>query len=431
MSSPRHKSRSSQRRAPLGARAVALNALAAVEGKAMRSPDALSQALNKARVADPRERALATELTYGVLRWRARLDHAIAPWVRQGFPKLEPLAQDALRLGAYQILMLERIPGPIAVSATQDALRQLRLARLTGLVNGVLRRVVEHEHILPEGDSLDALSVATSLPVWILAQLETRFGAEHLRDEALGLKTRAETTVRPTLHRGGFEAMATSLALDGFVAEPTAYGAACVSGPGDPFASKAFKTGLFTPQDPASLAVVELMDVKPQETVLDLCAGRGVKATALADRGAKVLAVDIEGRKLKAALGLARRLGVDGALTARTADAADPSVALGQFDHVLVDAPCTGLGTLRKHPEIAWRRRPEDVRRLSELQHALITSGARHVRSGGSLVYAVCTFTNGESSVPTLPGFILEEPVLSTRPSEGYDSFFACRWRRE
>jgi len=411
-----------------GARAVAARVLVTVEqDPAARGPEALASELSVAGVGDPRERALATELVYGVLRQQRRLDHTLAPLVRQGLGRLEPVARALLRVGAYQILFLDRIPPPIAVSATQDAARQVRAGRITGLLNGVLRKVVARGERLPGGGGDGAVGVRASLPDWIVAELRAAYG-DDAEAEALALRESAPTTVRPTLTKGGAEACAAKLAEEGFAAAPGPYGTLVVTGPGDPFATEAFAAGHFVPQDPASLAVVDLLGDVAGKRVADLCAGRGLKATALADRGAEVVALDIGAGKLAALRDLAGRLGLADRVTTRVADLAAGPPDIGTFDLVLVDAPCTGLGTLRRHPEIAWRRRPADLASLTVLQERLIANAAPLVAPGGALVWAVCSFARAEGS-PPLPSGLTEEVALDLRPSDGLDAFQARRLR--
>ncbi len=393
-----------------------------------RAPELLARELGSARVADPRERGLATELVYGVLRQERRLDHTLGPLVRQGLTKLEPMARVLLRLGAYQILMLDRIPAPIAVSATQDAARQIGAGRLTGLLNGVLRKVAALGEQLPSGADVASLGVRASLPDWVVRELVKAYGAD-AEAEGMALRERAPTTIRPTLGKGGADACAVALAAEGFTAAPGPHHTLVVTGPGDPFATKAFMDGLFVPQDPASLAVVELLGDVAGRRVADLCAGRGLKATALADRGAEVMALDLSGSKLDALNALARNLGLAERITTRVADLAARPPEVGAFDLVLVDAPCTGLGTLRRHPEIAWRRTSADLASLTALQARLISNAAQLVAPGGALVWAVCSFARAEGTPPLPLGFV-EEERLDLRPSAGLDAFQARRLRR-
>ena len=191
------------------------------------------------------------------------------------------------------------------------------------------------------------------------------------------------------------------------------------------------------PQDPASYEVVTGLGDVSGKQVLDLCAGRGVKATGLADLGAEVLAVDVDRSRLEQAAELATLLGLDEKIRLRTADGMDPSAFekdRGRFDVVLVDAPCTGLGTLRRRPEIAWRRRPEDVSRMVSIQRALMRTAVDLVAPGGTLLYAVCTFAAAEAdpveSSEMMGNF--QEIIQNgpRRPTEGVDAFQTRRWVR-
>ncbi len=298
--------------------------------------------------------------------------------------------------------------------------------RVSGLLNGVLRRVSEAEERLPTGDSDAAIGVRASLPDWIVGELRLACGDTHdINREALALRERPGVTVRPTENLGGAAAAEAALVEAGFEVSRRDDGLLQVAGGvGDPFATAGFAAGLFLPQDPASFAVIDALEVEPGMRVLDLCAGRGIKSTALADRGATVLAVDIDGAKLDAAAALAERLGLSERMTVRRGDGT--ALDLGDiepFERVLVDAPCTGLGTLKRHPEIAWRREPGDVGSLLPLQSRLLAVAAQHLAPGGRLVYAVCTFARAEADPPVPAGMSQVGMPQRSMPSEGADSF--------
>ncbi|MBL8787599.1 MAG: hypothetical protein JNJ59_22030 [Deltaproteobacteria bacterium] len=465
-------------------RAIAMRLLVRLEGEPeTRASELLAGALPG--VGDPRDRALLTELVYGVLRWQRRLDHGLARWMPKGIGGVEATARAFLRLGAYQIRFLDRIPPEIAVSATQDAARSAGLGRMTGLLNAILRREVATPEALPEGESDRAIGIVASLPDWMVAELRRAF-PRVVRAEALALRERASVTLRPTAARFIDAVDALDVALievladEGFIAKPLVVsmgstgsarllgdgklvevvgtvGSASPGGQGSPgrdadgkkntdiFQTRAFREGRFVAQDAASLAVVDQVEaavggVLEGKRILDLCAGRGVKATALADRGARVVAVDIAGKKLDELMRVARRLGVEGRIERTLAlDAADAGdgpgsgarelAALGEFDAVLVDAPCTGLGTLRRHPEIAWRREPSATAELVALQGRLVSAAAARVKPGGGLVYAVCSFVRAEGEAALPSGFEVEERV-AVAPSTGLDAFQGWRARR-
>jgi 16S rRNA (cytosine967-C5)-methyltransferase len=413
----------------MDARAIAAKVLVAVE-QGGRSQECLSRALDADRRADPRDRGLATELTYGVLRQALRLDRALEPHLRRPVGELEPLVRALCRVGAFQILFLDRIPGPIAVSATQDTARRVGMGRVAGLLNAVLRKVVEQGESLPGGPDHAAIAHRASLPEWIIAELELAYGAEDLEKEALALRERSSLYARPIANRGGLEAAVAALAEEGFEARAGPYGSLRIEGKGDPFATRAFREGRFVPQDPGSLAVIDSLGDVSGKRVLDLCAGRGIKATALADRGARVVAMDIDGKKLDEASRLAARLGLEDQVETVVLDATAGPPPGAPFELVLIDAPCSGLGTLRRRPEIAWRRVPADLPRLAELQAKLVEAGARSVAPGGVLSYAVCSFARIEGSPQVPCDFRPLDPPLLLRPSSGLDAFQVQAWRR-
>lgn len=461
-----HGARRGPRSARSDARAVAAEVLAALlTDPGARASERLAQALSAMRPASSgtepgrvapegqasqnlqRDRALTTELVYGVLRWRRELERLLSPHLSRSIDRLEPLARTFLLVGAYQIAALTRIPPEVAVSATQDAARAAGLDRITGLINAVLRKVVAS----PAAGDLSQRGLQ-SLPPWIAAELEARYGAS-AANEANALRERARVTLRPNLVRGGLEAARLMLVDDGLEVEvrppPLTEVAAFADPPlldggpsrgmlavahGDPFVSRAFHEGLFVAQDPASLAIVDLIarSAEPGARVLDTCAGRGVKTTALLELGFTVTAVDVGPGKLNELERVARRLGVDAGLERVVPlDASDPAALapLGLYPVVLVDAPCSGLGTLRRHPEIAWRIERSDVEALVALQARLLGAAAASVAPGGLLVYAVCTFV-GREGRPPLPSGFVESGRLDVPPSSGLDAFQALVLRR-
>jgi len=379
---------------------------------------------------DPRDRGLTTELVYGVLRQQRRLDYILRPLIKGRYNRLDLDARILLRLGAYQVLFLDRIPKPICVSATQDAARAMRKGRMTGLLNAVLRRVDPDKNSLPSDKSVKAISIRASMPEWIVEALVEAYGMENCESEAMALRERAPTTIRPNVKKGTKDTVREALSREGFSCDDGPNGCLIVTGPGDPFSSDCFKKGGFVPQDPSSLAVVDALGDVEGKSVLDLCSGRGIKATALAARGAQVTCVDIVEAKLEQSKKLASRLGVRSNMRFVTGDPTQENLGLTSYDHVLVDAPCTGLGTLRRHPETAWRRKKEDIFRLGKIQKSLVESGAKYLKEGGVLTYAVCTFTRfeGELTVPSTMESVGDD--ISTRPSSGWDAFQMRRFRR-
>jgi 16S rRNA (cytosine967-C5)-methyltransferase len=430
------------------ARALAHEVLVRVE-----TTDAFADVLLAHRLAGARltpvDRGLATELVYGTLTWQGRLDHHLRGLLRQPLEGLEPPVRAALRLGLFQLLFLDRVPAYAAVDASVG----LAGRRASGLVNAVLRRAARMGRDglgLPEAtDPVGRAAVEWSHPGWLVARWMTEFGTS----EALRLLEADNRSPRPAIRVNSRhttrDALRAEIEAAGIRAEPSRFASGALvirEGAGRLRALPAFRRGHFAFQGEASQLVAELVDPTPDAHVLDACAAPGGKTLALAERlgpDGRVVAFDPNGTGLVRLEAEARRLGLRCPYAVR-ADARRPPTTR-RFDAVLVDAPCSGLGTLRRHPEVKWRRRPEDIPRLAALQRDVLAGVAPLVRAGGILVYAVCTRTKDETTdvVEWLraaePRFVVEpvdgpcidtDGFLRTSPHRHeLDGFFAARLR--
>ena len=425
------------------ARGVAHDVLVRVE-----TGDAFADVLLAHRLAGDalaaNDRALATELVYGTLVWQGRLDHFLRRLLHEPLERLDPPVRAALRLGLYQLRVLDRVPAYAAVDSS------VRLAgrRASGLVNAVLRRATrEDEPALPD-DPIDRLAIEWSHPRWLVERWVRELGVEEAA-ALLEANTQApHVAIRPNPRRTTSDALRSTLAASGIETRPSDVvdGALVV----DARAARlrdlpAWRDGLFAFQGEASQLVARLVEVTPEARVLDACAAPGGKTLAIAERlaaGRPIVAFDRNRTGLARLAREAARLGVEAVVA--EADARRPPTACA-FESVLLDAPCSGLGTLRRHPEVKWRRRTEDVVRLAALQREMIMGVAPLVRPGGVLVYAVCTRTKDETTdvVDALraahPRFVVEpaagpcvdsDGFLRTAPHRhGLDGFFAARLR--
>ncbi len=424
---------------------------------------ALDAALSRVPEMDPRDRGLLTELVYGVLRQRGRLDYVLARFCSQPLVKVEPKVLTLLRLGAYQLLLLDRVPAPAAVFETVELARRAGLTRATGFINGILRSLLR----APDGKALPDpaenpsayLEHALSLPDW----LARRWLAELGREEAFAL---AEASRQPApftlrintlqtsreayleqLTRAGFEAMPTSFAPEGVIV--AGRGAKRLPGSAD---------GWFQVQDEASMLIPHLLAPQPGERILDACAAPGGKTTeiaALTGNAARILALDLHPQRVVLIAEGARRLHCSGIET-RCWDLTTPPdfLAAGSFDRVLVDAPCSGLGVLRRNPETRWRRTEAEIRQLADLQQRILDNVAGLLRPGGVLLYSLCTLTPEETEgvveaflaghpefvredlrphFPQWPDLFDDLGALRTFPHRhgGMDAFFAVRLRKQ
>jgi len=403
--------------------------------------------------------ALATRLVYGTLAWQGRLDHHLAGLVRSSLARLEPAVHVALRLGLYQLLFLERVPAYAAVDASVRLAGRSRRAA-AGLVNAVLRRAAAAGRdglTLPDAaaDPLGRLAVEWSHPRWLVERWARDFGRDEIVPLLASDNVRGPVAIRANRLRTSRETLMADLAAAGTEASPGEWGPDAVvirRGAARLRGTPAWRAGRFAFQGEASQLVAPLLAPSPGMRILDACAapgGKTVHAAALVGDG-RVVALDVRptgaGRVAREAVRL-------GALMVRAVagDARRPPLA-GAFDAVLVDAPCSGLGTLRRHPEVRWRRHPADVARLAVLQREIMDGVAPLVRPGGTLVYAVCTLMREENAdvirdfvaawprfgvddlAGTVAGRVREaltpEGFLRTLPHrDGLDGFFIARLR--
>jgi 16S rRNA (cytosine967-C5)-methyltransferase len=370
-------------------RRIAAQVLGRVQQEGAWSNLALDQALSRHPEMDPRDRALATELVYGALTWRRRLDEVLAPWLRG---RVDPEVRVLLHVALYQILFLDRVPDHAAVhEAVQGAHALRRGPGAPRFVNGVLRTMLRERAKWPQGAGLGG---RWSLPEWLAARMEAQQGAEEA--ERLG----EALAGRPGLH---LRVTASERArwVEALGGEALRWSPSGVEAPGMTAAvAEALASGAAQVQDEAAQLVGWLAAPGPGQRVLDGCAGLGGKALHLAEQigpqGALVALEPHEGKLGALREAFARReLGLAGV---HRGDLREVSAAAlgGAFDVVLVDAPCTGLGVLRRHPEARWSRQPEDVAALARLQGELLEAASGLVKAGGVLVYSVCTWTPEE-----------------------------------
>jgi 16S rRNA (cytosine967-C5)-methyltransferase len=436
------------------ARQLAWSVLERVERDRAFADLALHAALRDAGLAR-RDRAFATELVYGTLRLRGRLDAALEQVLDRPLRKIEPPLRQLVRLGAYQLMALPGARAAAAVDESVKLVKQGELARASGLVNAVLRalaRAVENDALrfpsLAE-DPLGHLCQWLSLPRWLAERWLAELGpqaAAALAETCLGPPPRSVRVAA----RADRDALARELG-----GQPTRFAPRGITGLArDPVSQPAFARGEISVQDEASQLVPLLLGAGSGDVVVDCCAAPGAKTAQLVEqvgeRG-EVIALELHAARL----GLIRRaLERTGARNVRVLQrdvrqGFDLQGAM-QYGYLLVDAPCTGLGTLRRNPDARWRLAPEDVGRAAEAQLAILSSVARYAGQGGVLVYSVCTFTPEETTqvierfLADHPGFRIDDPrrllpasaeklidadlALRTWPHlHGCDGFYAVR----
>jgi 16S rRNA (cytosine967-C5)-methyltransferase len=398
---------------------------------------ALSGELARSELS-PADRGLATEIVYGVLRHKSRLDRALESAAEKKL-KVAPKIRIALWVAAYQMLFLDRVPDHAAVDDAVLAVKKVAGARMAGFANALLRTLARQGEP-PFSD----VSEEFSTPRWIVERLRAEVGGEELAScvaafakpgplwaRANRLKTtRDELCV--TLQREWPQATVEA----GTLTEDSVL----IVGGGAPDGVQSFRDGLWTVQDVGAQAVGELFEATPGRKILDACAGVGGKTTHAAERArdlANIVAVDSSPRKLALLEDACERLGIQRIQTV-CADITQPEAEFGGgFDIVLLDAPCTGLGVLRRHPEAKWRLQEEDIAKMAALQQKMLHRLSEAVAPGGILVYSVCSFTS-EEGPRRVEAFLQDhsdfrvEKTLRTWPHrDNADAFYGAVLRRQ
>lgn len=427
---------------PSAARRIAFAILQELEGSGPTLDDRLAQP--DAEALDPRERAFLHELLLGSLRRRGAIDHALAALSDRPLDRLSPEVRAALRLGAHQILHL-RVPAHAAVSESVDLVGTGR-RRASGFVNAILRRLARDgppAEVDPAREPRRWLTTSGSLPGWLADRWLARLGAATSVARARALADEPPTFFRANPRVGDALARAEAAGLAPRPAVvPGAWEAA-----GGRIADLA-REGVLYPQDQGSQLVAHL--AATPGTLLDACAAPGGKSTLLDDLlgpRVRVVAAESSPRRMRTLAGLVRRWGAARVLVVG-ADALRPPYPASSFDGILLDAPCSGLGTMARHPDLRWRLRARDLTALAERQAAMLGSLAPLLKPGGRLVYAVCSVEPEENEgvlAPFLAGhpeFAPEElpawarpftdgPYVRMRPeAHPGDAFFAARFRR-
>jgi len=385
----------------------------------------LQRTLERARLG-PADRGLATELTLGTLRRRAEVDWALARYARTPLESLPPRIRAVLRLSAYQLLFLQRVPPHAACNEAVELARRAGHTGTARLVNAVLRRLAASPERAPEGDTVDAIALRHSHPRWLVARWVERLGTAETRALCEANNAAPPATVRLNTLRGAPEAIATRLAERGVHTEPSPWLAEArrmVVGADRVRARRAaYEEGWLSPQDDASMLVSRRTAARPGDVVIDACAAPGGKSAhlaALMENRGRIIACDVHPAKLAAVARQCARLGVT-IVETRELDAARLGEAFaGAADRVVVDAPCSGLGVLRRRPEIKWRIRPEDLAARAAEQRRILAGVAGAVRPGGLLVYSVCT-PEPEEGAEVAHAFLEAHPEFRPAPPEGW-----------
>ena len=400
----------------MSAREAAMRALLAGKDASR----ALDRVLADGQLSE-RDRALATELAHGTLKRRRTLEWSVQTCLNKPFAKLPRSLQWALMLGAYQILFLDRVPAHSAVAESVSLARAFGHEGHAALANAVLRRLAREKQLppkpKPDGDAA-ALGVYASLPDWIAAALINRFGAQRAIVIAEDLERPPRRALRVDLTKWSSEDAARALEAAGFEVSSGALGIPeCLivrkTARGDRrFLNDCLADGRLASQSEESQYAVHLLDPKPGEAVLDVCAGRGVKTGAIAARlrgSGTIVAVDDDAEKIASLKITSTRFATPVRVVRADVRTSLPVSVPREMDAVLVDAPCSGLGIIGRRADSRWRKRETDPQRFALVQRAMLAQAAAHVRIGGRMLYVTCSFSAVEDE-QVVGDFLREHP---------------------
>lgn len=448
-------------------RDLALTLIQEAEEKGIRLDERLREVQGRSGYG-AEDRAFVRELVYGTVRWRGRIDTALATCL-SGDPKDLPRpVRNVLRLGAYQILFMDRVPDWAAVNEAVEQTRRNGFEGFVKLVNAVLRVAARTAATDSQGgisayEDADSLAEGESHPAWMVRRWTERWGLEAAVRVCRANNERSPLTLRVNRRLATMEIVEDALQEAGArVRRGSLWPGSLIVQGGPPITRlPGFREGWFSVQDQAASWMAQLMDVRPGDWVWDVCAGPGGKTVHLAERmddAGFVLATDTHARRLAKVAGNARRMRLK-SVYAVSADAASDVVRDFAFDAVLVDAPCSGLGVLRRHPEAKWNKEETDILRMSAVETRILRKASRAVRPGGSMLYCVCSNEDEETfqvvhafekssegggfkrenlsaTMPDGPDgprrFIIEGGCYQVHPGDAAsDGFFAARWRRK
>jgi 16S rRNA (cytosine967-C5)-methyltransferase len=388
------------------ARRIALQILEQVE-----HGDHADQLLDRVTGLTDPDMRLLREIVLGSITWRSRLDFLLNAYLKHPISKQKSGIRNLLRLGAYQILYLDRVPAYAVVSESVKLGRRYGKG-VSGFINAVLRGLAEGRKStpFPDKESNPALQLATELshPEWLVERWLQRVGYARTKALCEAGNMRPPLTIRVNQKRATLDSLIDALTTEGIEIEtiPDLPNFCRIVTPAGLFDSQPFMKGWFSVQGTGAGQAARLLEVTSGQSVLDVCAAPGGKSMSAAERGAKVIASDVNIPRLSSLRHNQARLGLSYGILASDARELPYSCT---FDHVIVDAPCTGLGTLSRHPDIRWHRKLDDIARMALLQREILASAANYVTWGGTLVYSTCS-TEPEENEQIVENFLDSNP---------------------
>jgi len=382
----------------LNARKTALNILLRVKNDGAYSNIAVLEEINNSKL-DKRDAALATTLVYGVLERQITLDYIISLYSKIKPPKITDITLISLRMGVYQLRYLDKIPVFSAINESVNLVKTSREKSAYPFVNAVLRKISSEKNIKMPEDEIERLSVEASSPIWLIDSLKSDYGIKTAKKILFSGFGGQGVSVRVNTLKTNTNELSETLENEGIAAEinPLVENALLLKNTGSIASLDSFKNGLFHIVDTASLLCVKALDIQENSTVFDVCAAPGGKTFTVAQeaKNGTVSAADIHEHKIKLIKNDAKRLNLQN-IKVFINNAEKYNDKLGEFDRVLCDVPCSGIGIIRKKPEISYKV-VTFLDKLTEIQYSILRTSARYVKKGGIMVYSTCTLRHNEN----------------------------------
>lgn len=448
---------------PITAREAAMDILTQIEQEQAYSNLLLNQTLQKLKL-EKQDAGLVTELVYGTMQRLNTIDYYLERFVAKGVHKLQPWVRSLLRMSFYQLYYLDRIPVHAIVNEAVNLAKKRGHQGISGMVNGVLRNIHRNQETLTLPSNLPAaerISLQHSHPQWMVKRWIKQYGEDVTEQICASNNMAPHSSVRVNVLKANREQLLAELAAAEFEARPSllAPSGVIIESGGNMAHTRWFESGDLSIQDESSMLVAEMVDPKPGMKVLDCCAAPGGKTTHLAEKmddQGEIVANDVHPHKEQLIRQQADRLGLSSIRTVLH-DAKDLSkqYSKGSFDRILLDAPCSGLGVIRRKPDAKWTKKPQDIAEVAVLQYDILCSVAELLSKDGVLVYSTCTMEEEENAglvrrflsnhpqfrlVITPPAFLSEAAQQAVFTSEGMlqvlphhfhsDGFFIARLQR-
>lgn len=360
---------------------------------------ALDSVLDKIK-SDETDKRFISALVYGVVERKITLDYELSLYLSQPLKKLKPQVLTILRMGAYQLLFMNKIPDSAAVNESVKLAKNNQAAFASGLVNAVLHKIQQNGIKLPDENAQNYRSVKYSCPDWMIKMWNSAYGKENCNRILESTFGSTQTVIRVNTLKCGADELIEKLSDEGFIAEKNenADNSLIIRNGGALHKTKCYEQGLFHVQDTASQLCCKALSVKPDETVLDICSAPGGKSFTLAqmmDNTGSLFSFDVYEHRLKLIENGAERLGIKNIKTMKN-DGAVFNDSIPKADKILCDVPCAGLGVIGKKPEIRYKEAGE-VDKLPDLQYSILCVSAQYLKNGGMLVYSTCSLNPTEN----------------------------------